>query len=150
VAVFRENPYSRFNYLVDLGGGSDAGSVQAGFAEVSGLSIDVEVIEYRNGNDPSNAPRKLPGLSKVGDVTLKRGVIGSTDLFEWLRTAIHGKPERRNVTVRLLSEDRERVVQEWRLRNAWPRKYSGPELSATANEVAIEQLVLACEDFEME
>jgi phage tail-like protein len=148
VAVFRDNPYSRFNYLVNLGAG-DSGSVQAGFAEVAGLSIDVQVIEYRNGNERSSAPRKLPGLSKVGDVTLKRGVIGATDLFDWLRTARDGNPERRNVVVQLLSEDRQTVAQEWRLLNAWPVKYSGPDLAATTNDVAIEELVLTAEGLDV-
>lgn len=148
MAVFRDNPYSRFNYLVNLGAG-DPGSVQAGFAEVAGLSIDVQVIEYRNGNERSSAPRKLPGLSKVGDVTLKRGVIGATDLFDWLRTARDGNPERRNVVVQLLSEDRQTVAQEWRLLNAWPVKYSGPDLAATTNDVAIEELVLTAEGLDV-
>lgn len=148
MAVFRDNPYSRFNYLVNLGAG-DSGSVQAGFAEVAGLSIDVQVIEYRNGNERSSAPRKLPGLSKVGDVTLKRGVIGATDLFDWLRTARDGNPERRNVVVQLLSEDRQTVAQEWRLLNAWPVKYSGPDLAATTNDVAIEELVLTAEGLDV-
>ncbi|MGF1609188.1 MAG: phage tail protein [Kiloniellales bacterium] len=148
MAVFRENPYSRFNFLVNLGTG-DEGSVRGGFAEVTGLSLEVQVIEYRNGNERRNAPRKLPGLAKVGEITLKRGVIGSNDLFDWLRTARDGMPERRDVTVQLQSEDRTTVAQEWRLLNAWPTRYRGPELSATTNDVAIEELVLTCEGLDI-
>ena len=85
------------------------------------------------------------------DVTFKRGVIGSLDLFDWIRQARDGDPQlRRNVQVQLQSEDRLVVVQEWRLINAWPVKYSGPELSASTNDVAIEELVLTCENLDVQ
>ena len=148
MAVYRENPYSQFNFLVSLGQ-ADPNEPQAGFSEVSGLGVEVTPIEYRNGNERSNWPRKLPGLAKVSDVTLKRGLIGSTDLYDWIRQAINGDPQlRRDVEISLLSEDRQATVQSWKLTNAWPMKYSGPTLSATTNEVAMEELVLTCEGFE--
>src|ERR1035437_5617237 len=73
MAVQRDNPYAGFSFLVDLGDGDPTG-VSAGFSEVSGLGMTVSVIEYRNGNDKSNAPRKLPGLTKTPEVSLRRGV----------------------------------------------------------------------------
>ena len=150
MATYRENPYSQFNFLVNLGE-VDPASPQGGFNEVSGLSLEVEVIEYRNGNEANNAPRKLPGLAKYGDVTLKRGVIGSLDLFDWFRQASDGDHNlRRDVTIQHLAEDRQTIVQTWKLTNAWPRKYSGPALSAQGNDVAIEELVLACERIDTE
>jgi phage tail-like protein len=148
MAVQRDNPYSKFNFLVDLGG-ADPSSVQAGFMEVTGLGMEVSVIEYRNGNEKTNAPRKIPGLIKTRKLHLRRGVIGSTQLFGWLQAVAGGQQAYRDVVIRLQSEDHN-VVQSWKLTNALPVRYTGPALSATANEVAIEELVLACETLTLE
>ena len=83
MAVQRDRPYTGFNFLVDLGDGNTEGP-RAGFQEISGLGMEVTVVEYRNGNARDNNPIKLTGLSKVPDVTLKRGIIGTTDLYAWL------------------------------------------------------------------
>lgn len=149
MAEFRERPYSQFNYLVDLGTG-DTDSPQAGFSEVSGLGMEINMAEYRNGNEKDNAPRKITGSYKVPDVTLKRGVIGSLDLYEWLNQIRNGEQDAlRTVTIQLLSEDRATVAVEWQLSNARPLKYTGPTLSGAGTEVAIEELVLACERIDL-
>ena len=83
MAVLRDHPYGEFNFLVDLGTGATEGP-EAGFQECSAIGMEVEVIEYRNGNDKLNSVRKLTGLNKAHDVTLKRGVIGSLGLYQWL------------------------------------------------------------------
>jgi phage tail-like protein len=83
MAVLRDRPYAPFNFLVDLGDGATEGP-QAGFQEVSGLSTEVSVIEYRNGNSKENGVMKITGLNKATDVTLKRGVMGSLGLYAWL------------------------------------------------------------------
>ncbi len=151
MAEFRERPYGRFNYLVSWDE-LEPGTPQAGFCEVSGLELEVDVIEYRAGNEKTNAPRKVTGLHRVGDVTLKRGVLGATDLFEWLDAVAGGAQDAlRTVTVQLLSEDRSGVALTWVLRNARPVKYVGPTLSGRASDdVAIEELVLACEGLSLE
>jgi phage tail-like protein len=145
----RERPYSQFNYLVDFG--VDPTSVQAGFQEVSGLGLEVTVAEYRNGNEKDNAPRKITTGYKVTDVTLKRGVIGESSLWDWLNEVRNGSQEAlRTVTIQLLSEDRQTVAQAWKLSNARPTKYTGPTLSGKGTETAIEELVLACERVDAE
>ena len=118
--------------------------------EVSGLGLEIEVAEYRTGNFKSNAPIKLTGLHKVSDVTLKRGVIGSLELHEGLDRVRNGaQGQLRSVNIRLLSEQRDGVVQEWLLRNARPVAYRGPTLDArSSGDVAIEELTLACEGIE--
>jgi phage tail-like protein len=149
MAEFRERPYSQFNYLVDLGTG-DTESPQAGFQEVSGLGMEITVAEYRAGNEKDNAPRKITGTYKVPDVTLKRGVIGSLDLYDWLDQVRAGAQNAlRTVTVQLQNEDHSSVVQEWKLANARPIKYTGPSLNAKGTDVAIEELVLACERIDL-
>jgi phage tail-like protein len=107
------------------------------------------VIEYREGADRVNTARKLPGLAKYPNVTLKRGITGSTDLFEWWKSVRDGQVQRRNVTITLLDEQRQAVLR-WHLRDAWPVKIEGPTLNATGNEVAIETLELAHEGLEIE
>jgi phage tail-like protein len=137
VAVQRDNPYLNFNFLVDLGLGDEMG-----FSEVEVPSGEIEVIEYREGGDRVNSARKLPGFAKYPNVTLKRGITGRTDLFEWWKSVRDGQVQRRNVTITLLDEQRQAGLR-WHLRE-------GPALNATGNEVAIETLELAHEGLEIE
>lgn len=149
MATFRERPYSQFNYLVDLGTG-ETGTPQAGFQEVSGLGVEITVAEYRNGNEPTNASRKINGMYKATDVTLKRGVIGAEDLYAWLNEIRGGSQTAlRNVRIELQSEDRTATAVTWTLINARPMKYTGPSLNGKGTDVAVEELVLACEDIQM-
>jgi phage tail-like protein len=151
MATLRDNPYSQFNFLVSLGGaqGDGAeGSVIGGFSDVSGLGTDVNYAEYRNGNARANTVRKVPNTFKVDDITLKRGLVGSTDLFDWVKTVRDGTPDPRTVTVTLLDEARNPVAT-WRLRNAQPKKWAGPTLAAKGGgEVAMEELHLVHEGIE--
>jgi phage tail-like protein len=149
VATIRENPYGGFVFQVDFGAG-DPDSIDGGFEEVGPISAGIEVIEYRTGNDKVNAFRKLPGLHRVHDVTLKRGVIGSTTLFTWFQAGTSGRADRRDVTIRLLNEDHTAIVFTWRLLRAWPVKYVVAALSATSSDVAVEELVLTCEGIDVE
>jgi phage tail-like protein len=150
MAVLRDRPYNQFNFLVDLGTGNTDGP-QAGFQELSGLSTEVPVIEYRNGNSNENSVTKLTGLARVGDVTLKRGLIGALDLFAWLAQIRDGDQKAlRTVSIQLLSEDHGAVVQTWKLLRARIIKHTSGPFNAKGNDVAIEEIVLAFERLEME
>lgn len=149
MAVMREHPYGRFNFLVDLGTGNTDGP-DAGFQECSPIRMDIAVAEYRNGNDRENAPRKIPGLAKVADVTLKRGIVGSLSLFEWIRGVRDGAVERRTVTIQLVAEDHSGAVMTWRLLRAVPVGYVAGPLDARGGDVAMEELTLAYERLELE
>src|ERR671911_1233377 len=105
MAVLRERPYVQFNFLVDLGTGQTDGA-EAGFQEVSGIGMEVTVAEYRNGNEKDNCVRKITGLNKSTDVTMKRGVIGSLSLYNWLNQIRNGDQNAlRNIVVQLQNED---------------------------------------------
>jgi phage tail-like protein len=149
MAVLREHPYGRFNFLVDLGTGNTEGP-DGGFQACSPIGMEIAVVEYRNGNDRENAPRKLPGLAKVPDVTLKRGIIGSLTLYEWIRALRDGTLDRRTVTIQLINEDHSGAVLTWRLLRAFPVKLVTADLDAQANEVAVEELTIASERLELE
>ena len=142
----RQTPYGAFNFLVEIDG-----QEFGGFSDVSGLSSDITVAEYRNGNERVNHVRKIPGMHKVSDVTLKRGIVNSTDLWAWVKqTRTESVAAQRSVTVTLLDEARN-AVQRWLLRGTIPMKYSGPTLAAKGGgDVAMEELVLSVEDFEIE
>src|SRR5215208_4674811 len=113
MAVLRERPYVQFNFLVDLGDGTTDG-VQAGFQELSNTGMEVTVAEYRNGNEKENAVRKITGMNKATDVTLKRGVIGSLNLYQWLNDIRNGNQNAmRNVVIQLQNEDHTAVVLTW-------------------------------------
>ena len=150
MAVLREDPYLQFNFLVDLGDGATDGP-QAGFQECSPIGMQLDVVEYRNGNERSNQPRKLTGLARADDVTLRRGIIGSLDLYHWLDQLRDGDQNAiRTVLIRLQNEDRSEVVQTWRLLRARIVKHVSGPLNAKGNDVAVEELTLAYERLELE
>ena len=150
MAVLRDRPYAQFNFVVDLGTGNTDGP-QAGFQECSQIGTTVDVIEYRNGNEKENSVRKITGLNRVADVTLKRGIIGSLDLHQWLDAVRNGDQNAlRTVTIHLMSEDHTTVAQSWKLFRARPVKHVSGPLNAMGCDVAIEELTLAYERLELE
>jgi phage tail-like protein len=150
MATFRERPYVQFNFLVDLGNGNTNGA-QAGFQEISGIGMEVTVSEYRPGNHKENSVMKITGMNKSTDVTMKRGVIGSLDLYQWLNQIRNGDQSAlRTVTIQLMSEDHTTVVQTWKLNRARIIKHTSGPLNAKGTDVALEELVVAYERLEME
>ena len=150
MAVKRDRPYAQFNFLIDLGAGATDGP-QAGFQECSENGMSVDVVEYRNGNEKENGVRKLTGLARYPDVILKRGIIGSLDLYQWLDDIRNGNQMAyRTVTVRLMNEDHTAVVQEWKLLRARIIKHVSGPFNARGSDVAMEELTLAYERLEVE
>ncbi|MDX6400647.1 MAG: hypothetical protein QOF27_1253 [Gaiellaceae bacterium] len=150
MAVLRDLPYGQFNFLVDLGTGDTAGP-EAGFQECSEIGMSVDVIEYRNGNDKANNVRKLTGLARVNDVTLRRGIIGSLNLYQWLDQIRNGDAAAyRTVVIQLMSEDHSQAVQTWKLLRARIVKHTSGPFNAKGTDVAMEELTLAYERLEME
>ena len=138
----RADPFTKLNFLVEIDG-----IASAAFAEVGGLESETAVIEYRTGADFTI--RKLPGLTKYPNLVLKRGVTRDRDLWNWRQAVIDGNIQRRNGSVILLDEKRTPVIR-WNFREGWPCKWSGPDLDASSNEVAIETLEIAHEGLELD
>ena len=150
MATSRERPYGQFNFLVDLGTGNTNGP-QAGFQEVSGIGMEVTVAEYRPGNSKENSVMKITGLNKASDVTMKRGMIGSLVLYQWLNQIRNGDANSlRTISVSLMGEDHTQVVQTFRLLRARIIKHTSGPLNAKGTDVALEELVVAYERLEME
>ncbi|MFZ5352367.1 MAG: phage tail protein [Bacillota bacterium] len=134
----RRDPYRNFRFRVEI-----EGIQQAGFREVSGFDASLDVVEYREGNEIIT-PRKLPGLVKYSNITLKWGVTDSMDMYKWIEDCISGNVERKTVTIIAIDEEGGDVAT-WQVIEAWPTKYSAADFNATASEVAIETLELAHE-----
>lgn len=145
----RTSPYSAFNFLVEFGNGN----IQGGFSEVSGLGTEITVAEYRSGADRRNAVTKIPGLYKVGDVTLKRGIVNSQAVFDMFKGLQNGDVAnaKQTVTITLMDEAHHNPVQAWQLLDVFPIKYTGPSLSAKGGgDVAMEELTLSVGDIRCE
>lgn len=142
MATPRQDPYVAFNYLVEVNG------IRAGgFSEVSGLDLEVQTIDYRNGDEDFIA-RKLPGIKRVSNVTLKRGIIGELDVFRWVLAGARGEVSRRDAAI-ILRDEQRREVMRWKLTRAWACKYVGPTLQGDSNAVAIEAIEIAHEGLEV-
>lgn len=150
MAQERERPYSAFNFLVKIGQ-EDGTSFKAGFQEVGGLGVEVAVQEYRPGNYRLNSTMKITGTIKYSDISLKRGACGALDLYAWLKEVKDGSQAAlRSVVVELQDEAGAGPVMVWKISNARPIKYTGPAFNGKGTDVAIEELVLAVENVEME
>jgi phage tail-like protein len=148
MATQRDLPYGNQHFRVDLGDGAEGPA--AGFSHVVLPDIAIDVVEYRNGNDKESGTRKLPGLARYDNVTLRRGIIGSLNLYQWINDVRNGDANaRRTVTITLLAEDLTEVLT-WKLLRAWPVKYGFGDLDGKGTDVAMEELVLAYERLEME
>jgi len=139
MSVSHDRPYSQFNIQVKIGEGQET---NAGFQEVSGL-------EQAGSPRGKGQPVKIPGSHKVGDVTLKRGIVNSADLWAWLKQAKESGPRSgREVTITQFGEGRQ-PVKTWKLLSARPIKYTGPALSGKGSAVAIEEVIVSSEGIEL-
>lgn len=137
-------PLPSFHFSVEWGG------TRIGFSEVTGLTQEIQPIEYRDGSFPEYSSIKMPGLRKFSNITLKRGIIKSdNDFFKWLSTVKLNTVERRNLVISLLNEEHNPVMV-WKIQNAFPVKVEGPQLKASGNEIAIESIEIAHEGLEVQ
>jgi phage tail-like protein len=138
----RNDPYAQYNFILEI-----EGTTVAGFAEVGGISMEQDIIEYREGSDTATV-RKLPGLRKYGNISLKRGYTQNRELWDWRKTTIDGATERKSGAIILRDEAGEAALR-WEFTNGFVSKYEGPALKATANEAAMESVEIAVEDVQL-
>lgn len=125
---------SRFYVMID-------GVAQAIFTEVSGLQVETEVMEYAEGGN-NGFIHRLPGRTKVSNLTLKRGIVSSNDLFKWYMKIARGKIDRRNLSV-VMYDIAAKEVMRWNFIKAYPIKWVGPSFAADTERNAVETLELA-------
>lgn len=138
--VDRKDPYRNSRFLLEIDG-----IVQAGFSDVTIPDISTDPIEYREGNEDTTV-RKIPGLTKYGNLILKWGITNSMELFEWRKQVIQGKTgeARKNIAV-ILQDEGGNSAARWEFKEAWPSKYDAPDLSAKGNDIAIETVEIVHE-----
>ena len=140
----RNDPYRGYNFILEID------NVPKGaFSEVGGLTADGDSVDYREGTDIQPNVRKLSGLRKFVNMTLKRGYTQDKALWQWYVNVMNGVDDRRNVTIVLLNERRQPVLR-WHAENAWINKIEGPALKASSNDVAMESLELVHEGLTLE
>jgi phage tail-like protein len=132
----RKDPLRGYNFKLQI-----AGVIRAAFHEAAGLDGDLEATEKEG--ETANSSQKIPGLNKVGDVTLKRGVIGDLALWNWYKSA-EGSTQRKNGSI-VLTDESGKEKARWNFKNGWIAKWAGPTVNADANDVAIETLEIAHE-----
>jgi phage tail-like protein len=143
----RNDPYGQFNFQVEIDGVG-----KFGFSEVSGLTTDTNIIEYREGNevaDGESTTRKLPGLIKYNNIVFKRGFTKDLSAYNWRLKVIQGKTSRASGSITLLDEARNAALR-WTFRQGWPSKWEGPALNGKTSEVAIESMEIAHEGLTLE
>ncbi|GGB82356.1 phage tail protein [Dyadobacter sediminis] len=129
-----EYPLPKFHFQVDWGGSKMA------FTEVTGLDMEREIIEYREGSSKEYSKLKMPGLAKYSNITLKRGSFkGDNEFYKWWAENKLETVKRRDITISLLNEEHQPVIS-WKIKNAWPSKVQATELKSDDNSVAIETM----------
>ena len=134
----RNDPLRNFRFRLEIGG-----ITQAGFSEVSGFDVSIDAIDYREGNEPTHV-RKLPGLTKYGNVTLKWGITDSMDLYNWHQQIVAGDIQRKTVAIVVIDEGGNDKAR-FEITDAWPMKYDPMDLNAKGNDVSVETLELVNE-----
>ncbi len=134
----RKDPLRNFRFRIEIDG-----IQQAGFSEVSGFDNTVDVIDYREGTDPTHV-RKLSGLTKYGNITLKWGITDSMEIYNWHKSVVDGNVQRKNISIIAVDEAGSDKAR-WEIVNAWPTKYDPPDFNAKGNDVAIETLEIVHE-----
>jgi phage tail-like protein len=132
------DPYRGYNFKVVI-----LDVTEGAFTECSGMGVTVQALRYAEGRSP--VVRRIPGPVDYADVTLRYGLTSSNELWKWMKTAIAGKVDRKNVSIVLLGPDGSTEVLRWNLNNAWISKWRGAPLDALAQEIAIESITLVYE-----
>lgn len=145
-----EYPIPSFYFNVEVEGNDKGSKAKGSFTEVSGLTREIQTIDYRDGFTKSLVPRKIPGMPKFTNVTLKRGVFSQNlDFQNWLTSQKYNRIDRRTVTISLLDQDGNPLIT-WKLLKAYPVKIEGPTMKSDGSEVAMESMELVHEGFGVE
>ena len=136
----RKDPYRNFRFELELGS-----IKEAAFSEATIPDTSSDVIEYRVGNETPTV-RKLPGLNKYGNITLKWGTTDSMTVYNWRKQVEDGKVKDARQNIAIIVKDEEgNNKSRWEFTNAWPSKYDAPDFNAKGNDVAIETLEIVHE-----
>ena len=142
-----EELFGAYNFLLEIQGIiGDTKVIIGGFKSVSGMDSETEVIEFKQGND--KVVRKKPGRTTYSNIVLERGYTATDDLFKWRKNIEDGVIDRRSGTITVLDNDGETIVAQFNFYEAWPAKWTVPEVDSEKSGMAIEKIELAVEKVE--
>jgi phage tail-like protein len=134
-------PMPKFRFEVDFG----TELTKVAFQEVSGMDVENQIIEYRKSNSPLFSVEKMPGITKYGNITMKRGIFANDNSFwDWHQQIVMNTIKSRTVVIKLLDENGA-ITMQWALNNAWPTKITSTDLKSDGNEVAVDTIEIAHE-----
>ena len=138
MALERNDPHLNFRFQVEI-----EGVIVGGFSQVSGLSVEIETEELREGGE-NTFPHRLPRGARYPNLVLRRGITDSDLLWTWCDETVQGHVSRKRASILLLDSEGEEKWR-WNVRNALPVRWSGPGLHAAGHGVAFESLELSHE-----
>ncbi|MDD1702107.1 MAG: phage tail protein [Methanoregula sp.] len=138
----RIDPYRQFRFRIEIDG-----IIRAGFQEIRSSETTIDPVEYHEGNEHLIF-RKLSGLTKYGDITLKWGITDSMEFYTWCKNVIDSgaAPAKKNMSI-ILTDESGVDTARWDIVHAWPTKCTSPTLNAQGNEGTIEALEIVYERF---
>ena len=146
----KEYPLPAFYFSVIIGDETRENTAKGSFTEVSGLTQEVQTLDYRDGFDKTTIPRKIPGMPKYSNVTLKRGVFHENLEFQkWVNDRQYNEIQRKLVTISLKDNEGQSLIV-WKLSNAYPVKLEGPTMKSDSSEIAFESIELVHEGLTVE
>ena len=128
--------YGNFRFYIEIDG-----MAQAVFTEMSGLQVETDVMEYEEGGS-NGFVHRLPGRTKIGTITLKRGVTKSNEFFKWCQDIIYGNMNAQHMTV-VMYDGAGAEMARWNFANAYPIKWTGPQFNVGQSTVATEAIEIA-------
>jgi phage tail-like protein len=140
----RKDPYRGYNFRLEIDN-----SAVAGFSECGGLTADTDPVDYREGTDVRLSVRKLTGLRKFSNISLKRGYTDNKELWNWYKNILNGTTDRRNGAI-VLQDELHADVLRWNWSDGWVTKYEGPAFNAHTNDVTIEHIEIVVERVELQ
>lgn len=137
-----ENPYSQFTFEVQIDG-----TAVAGFSEVSGLTMQLDTVQYQEGGVNDHV-HSLPGTFAHADLVMQRGMTEDATFWKWIQDVMSGKIERKDVVIKMQEDFKGESVWGWEFSNAYPTMWQGPDLVSSGQRMAIESIELTYERFE--
>lgn len=132
--IAKQYPIPTYRFIVTLG------DEQVPFTSASGLDINFDTIEYRDG---IGNYYKMPGQRQVPNITLSKGVFpGKNVLYEWLNSIQLNQVDKKDIMISLTNEAGTEVLVSWNVSNAFPTSLTSPTFDATSNEIAVQQITL--------
>ncbi|PHM45254.1 phage tail protein [Xenorhabdus mauleonii] len=132
-----EYPIPTYRFIVSIG------NEQIPFNSVSGLDIQHDIIEYKDG---TGGYYKMPGQRQAINITLRKGVFsGDTKLFDWINSIQLNRVEKKDISISLTNESGTEILMTWNVVNAFPTQLTSPNFDATSNEIAIQEITLTAD-----